>query len=1413
MKLLLLNSLSLATVVVLAGPLVQAATPTVLVSDNFNANTVNTTDLNVDIARQTGTKAPINYTMANGSGHYGHQLQNINAQNQLLVADFPNSTSSLNFNFNGANSAGGLLISFDVDPIPTVYGGTADNWGCLNLGASQADQLVNVNGGQTHFGILFRGAGTLQAFNGGAVVSPSPEPVYSTRPPGTTNHIDLVITDADGNPFDGIGNTTIEVFANGGLLPVWTYTRAGGYANNYINVQGSFRAHIDNLTVAQLPADRAPVIANPSFEADNFAVFPGYVSGNGPITGWNALPGHGVNPGTTFGPFTDNGTIPNGTKVAFLQEDGAMTQIIAGFTIGATYQIQYAENSRNCCSGTAPSVEVKVGGTTVVAAHAVPPVGGAAAYREVTSDPFVATSTSMELSFIKSNPQGGDTTLLLDYVRIIAPGTKPSITAEPQDTIIALGESGTLTVGAAGSAPLSYQWYFGSTPIVNGTSPTFTIQATTDAVAGNYYAVVMNSSGSATSRVARVTVRSRIPGLFNTGVDDSGVALADAAIDSHYRIVVNPDSASPDAIVENSGAFPIVAGPWVANNGGSKWVGPRFDTTGAAGAVGAGGDYVYRYVFDLAGFDPSTAVVTGLWATDNAGSDISINGQSTGQPNTTQFTSYTPFTISSGFVAGPNVIEFKLNNSAVGYTGLRVDQIRGLADPLPAGTRPFIIQQPQGAALVVGQTATFAVQANGSAPLSYQWYFGADPIPGATGSTYSFVIDFPDVAGNYSVEVTNPFGSLRSAAATLVVLAEPVILTQPQSRIAALGDTVTFSVSAIGEAPLTYQWSHGGQPIAGATQPSYTIASVTAADAGSYFVEVSNFSGSATSDTVTLSIADVVPGLFNTGVDASRVVLADGMVDPHYTIVVNADSASPTALVQDSTVFPIVAGPWLANDAESKWIGPRVETSAAAGGDYVYRTTFDLTGFDPATASVAGDWSTDNSGLDISINGVGTGQSNTGNFGAYTPFAVSSGFQAGVNTLEFKLNNAGLGYTGLRVRGLRVLAVPVLANKAPSFVKGPDITVAEDAPAQIVGSWATSISAGAGESGQTLTFLVSNDNPALFSGAPAISANGTLSFAVNPNANGQALVTVRLQDNGGTANGGVDTSAPQTFLIRVTPVNDCPTAASQSVSANTGSSVAITLTGSDIDGDTLTFAITTPPAHGTLSGTPPAVTYTPAAGYCGPDLFRFTVRDGTCTSSEATVNLTVSCLNRPPVASFEVAPLFAVTGLDYPTVLSPNGSNACVTLDGSLSSDPDGDALTYAWLLDGSPLPIATGVQATACLELGLHDITLVVTDAAGAPGTLTKRIEVITAAEAVDLLIDAVNNATLDRKNKRPFLATLKAAQASFDRGDTTAALNQLHAFENKVRAQVGRTQPLVAAEWIRLSQAIAAAVVPPAP
>jgi hypothetical protein len=93
--------------------------------------------------------------------------------------------------------------------------------------------------------------------------------------------------------------------------------------------------------------------------------------------------------------------------------------------------------------------------------------------------------------------------------------------------------------------------------------------------------------------------------------------------------------------------------------------------------------------------------------------------------------------------------------------------------------------------------------------------------------------------------------------------------------------------------------------------------------------------------------------------------------------------------------------------------------------------------------------------------------------------------------------------------------------------------------------------------------------------------------------------------------------------IEVTPVNDSPVADPQSITAHQATPRFITLTGSDVDGDTLGYTVSNPPLHGVLSGDAPNLIYTPAAGYTGPDGFSFVVDDGLLDSVPAHVNISI----------------------------------------------------------------------------------------------------------------------------------------------------------------------------------------------
>jgi hypothetical protein len=156
--------------------------------------------------------------------------------------------------------------------------------------------------------------------------------------------------------------------------------------------------------------------------------------------------------------------------------------------------------------------------------------------------------------------------------------------------------------------------------------------------------------------------------------------------------------------------------------------------------------------------------------------------------------------------------------------------------------------------------------------------------------------------------------------------------------------------------------------------------------------------------------------IFNTGVNASGTPLANGTIgDPHYILLTVPSGTTGLQVRTSAGGFPIP--PWVGDDTVSAWIGPNNDTALDGPvGAYDYRTTFDLTGFAPGSASLAGLWAADNEGLGILINSVSTGNTlpSATSFEAFTPFSITSGFVAGVNTLDFLVNNDG-GPTGLRV--------------------------------------------------------------------------------------------------------------------------------------------------------------------------------------------------------------------------------------------------------------------------------------------------------------------------------------------------------------------------------------------------------------
>lgn len=212
-------------------------------------------------------------------------------------------------------------------------------------------------------------------------------------------------------------------------------------------------------------------------------------------------------------------------------------------------------------------------------------------------------------------------------------------------------------------------------------------------------------------------------------------------------------------------------------------------------------------------------------------------------------------------------------------------------------------------------------------------------------------------------------------------------------------------------------------------------------------------------------------------------------------------------------------------------------------------------------------------------------------------------------------------------------------NDAPSFRGGGNRTINEDSGPQVI-AWADLITKGpANESGQTVSFeITANTNPGLFSAGPAVSPTGTLTFSLAANRAGTALVAVRIRDNGGTTNGGVNASAAQALRIDVAPVNDPPVARTVTMATSEDTNKATYFLGSDLDGDALTYTIVTQPTGGHIFklAVEGPFRFEPTPDWNGSTTFNYSVSDGQ-SSAVGLVRITVTPVPDVPIPSINDA--------------------------------------------------------------------------------------------------------------------------------------------------------------------------------
>ncbi len=467
-----------------------------------------------------------------------------------------------------------------------------------------------------------------------------------------------------------------------------------------------------------------------------------------------------------------------------------------------------------------------------------------------------ASSDAGAYSYVVSNSAGTATSANANLTVLAA--SLPKITQHPASASLLPGDYfyGMYVAYSAGQSA-TVQWYRDGVAIAGATSGSYYISNAQPSIAGTYTAVVTNSAGTATSREGVITV-------------DSNVARPTFTYVPGGRAVAGGSGVSLEVTTSGSGETVqwFKDGLVIPNVSTKSYSFSNFTTaspgTYTVQVINSAGTFTSRSIV-LELLDSGTAPVitiqpVSVAATAGSYTQFSVTAQGEtplsyqwrkdGVALTGATSSYfylSPITSSSGgaYTAVVTNRNGSATSSAAALTLTTTTQVL-----------PTIMRHP--ASQTVSSTygsASLDVSLLSTEGVSYQWSKNGTAIAGATSSYY-----YPSsasLAGRYAVTVTNAAGSVTSYDAVIALTSTatgPVFSVQPADKESYPGGTVTFTASATGAAPVSYQWRKNGANLAGATTDSLTLSNIQGSDAATYGVLATDANGSTPSAAASLTV-------------------------------------------------------------------------------------------------------------------------------------------------------------------------------------------------------------------------------------------------------------------------------------------------------------------------------------------------------------------------------------------------------------------------------------------------------------------------------------------------------------------------------------------------------------------------------
>ncbi|MBS1807706.1 MAG: hypothetical protein JST84_05905 [Acidobacteria bacterium] len=424
-----------------------------------------------------------------------------------------------------------------------------------------------------------------------------------------------------------------------------------------------------------------------------------------------------------------------------------------------------------------------------------------------------------------------------------------AITTPPANQTVCAGASATFSVAATGTM-LGFQWRKNGSAIPGATGPMLALNNVTTADAGIYDVVVTGVCGTQTSATATLTVNTAPtvtshPANQSSTVGGSATftAAANGTPAPSVQWQVSADGGANFTNIPGATNTVLTVSSLAPSDNGKRY-GAVF--TNSCGTVTSNpATLTVSDAFEIVTYPSSQTVCAGQSVTFSVtakGPNLGYQWRKNG--------SAIPGATNSSYTI-PSATTNDAGSYAVAVTS-GGNSITSSAATLTVNATTIINAHPTNQTVCVNGSVTFSVTATGT-NLTYQWRKNGSPIPGANSNSYTINSAIAGDAGNYDVVITGACGNITSNAATLTVNSSVAITAQPVNQTVCANNTATFSVIATGT-NLTYQWRKNGAPINGATSNSFTIASVTLADAANYEVVITSACGNVTSNPVSLTV-------------------------------------------------------------------------------------------------------------------------------------------------------------------------------------------------------------------------------------------------------------------------------------------------------------------------------------------------------------------------------------------------------------------------------------------------------------------------------------------------------------------------------------------------------------------------------